>query len=60
MECNKHKNRIVLHAFSNGKCEKCKKDITTSHIPCDKVCENCSNKYNLCKVCGNKIESNRK
>ena len=56
MECNKHKNMIVLHAFSNGKCEKCSKEITTSHIPCDKVCEACSDKYKLCKVCGDKME----
>lgn len=56
MKCDKHKNMIVLHAFSSGKCEQCNKDITTSHIPCDKICEDCSDKYKLCKICGDRIK----
>ncbi len=49
------KGKIVLHAFSNGNCEKCEVEIITSHIPCDKVCKECSEKYNLCKECGCEI-----
>jgi len=60
MECDKHKNRIVLHAFSKGKCEKCGKNITTSHTPCNKVCEACSDKYNLCEACGEEVDNNNK
>ena len=54
MDCGKHKNRIVLHAFSDGECQKCGCDIVTSHIPCDKVCETCSDKYGFCTICGEK------
>lgn len=54
MVCNNcRKGKIVLHAFSHGECEKCETEIHTSHIPCDKLCESCSDKYDLCKECGN-------
>ena len=53
MKCKKHKEGlIVLHAFSEGYCKKCKKEIRSSHTPCDKVCEKCSEKHSLCIVCG--------
>jgi hypothetical protein len=55
MECDKHENMVVLHAFSDGECENCGKEITTSHIPCDKICETCSEKYKLCVICGEEI-----
>ena len=56
MKCNKCKNMIILHAFSSGNCEKCGKEITTPHIPCDKLCKECANKFDRCKQCGNKIK----
>lgn len=57
MICEKcSKGKIVLHAFSFGKCEKCDCEVTTAHIPCDKLCDDCSNIYNLCKDCGVEIE----
>ena len=49
-ECKKGK--IVLHAFSHGKCEKCECGITTEHVPCNKVCDKCSDEYKVCKECG--------
>lgn len=52
---NCKKGKIVLHAFSNGKCEKCNCDVVTPHIPCDKVCLKCSEEYSLCKECGCEI-----
>lgn len=52
MICHRHKDMIVLHAFSEGKCEKCGEKVTTPHIPCNKVCQKCSDEYNLCEVCG--------
>ncbi len=55
MNCGKHKNMIVMHAFSFGKCQKCKKNIQTSHTPCNIVCVKCSKKHNLCEVCGEKV-----
>ena len=59
MVCKKcERGKIVLHAFSYGKCEKCNSDIRTTHIPCDKLCESCSNSYNECRECGNKINNN--
>lgn len=53
---NCEKGKIVLHAFSQGNCEVCNCEITTPHIPCDKVCEKCSEEKNLCKECGKEIE----
>lgn len=57
MECGKHENMIVMHAFSEGKCQECECEVITSHIPCDKVCEKCSEEKNLCQVCGELIDS---
>lgn len=57
MKCDKClKGRIVLHAFSQGNCIKCDCDITTAHIPCDRVCKDCSNEHMLCEECGIEIE----
>lgn len=55
MKCLKHKNMIVMHAFSEGECQNCGCHIDTSHIPCDKICEICSIKYKLCQVCGKEL-----
>lgn len=43
---------IVLHAFSDGECEVCEKHIQTEHIPCNKVCRECSFEKELCMSCG--------
>lgn len=50
------KGKIVLWAFSNGECEVCKEEVWTSHIPCDRLCEECSEKEKRCKECGCEIE----
>lgn len=50
----------MLHAFSFGKCDKCDCDVTTSHIPCDKLCVNCSDEFKLCKGCGCAITEDNK
>jgi len=56
MKCDKHsQGMIVLHAFSDGECEVCGQEVVTAHIPCDEVCERCSEDNNLCQVCGEKI-----
>ena len=55
-ECEKGK--IVMHAFSIGKCEQCNSEVITAHTPGDKLCGDCSEKYESCKECGNKIENN--
>lgn len=52
MECKKCQSKIVLHAFSNGKCEICKTEVVTVNTPCDKLCEKCSNEHKKCKSCG--------
>ena len=52
MVCENCKGMIVMHAFSDGECEICEQKVVTSHIPCDKLCENCSTVYSRCKVCG--------
>ena len=56
--CDGHDGMIVAHAFSDGECEKCDKKITTSHIPCDKVCEECSEEHKICVICAKKIKIN--
>lgn len=55
MKCKKCEHMIVLHAFSFGNCELCEKEISTSHIPCDKICPKCAEENDLCESCGNKI-----
>jgi len=55
MICHRHKDMIVQHAFSEGKCEKCGENICTPHIPCNKICEKCSEENNLCEVCGTEM-----
>lgn len=60
MICENCKRKIVLHAFSFGKCDKCDCDVTTSHIPCDKLCVNCSDEFKLCKGCGCAITEDNK
>ncbi len=54
--CDKCKNQVVLHAFSNGNCERCNKEIVTSHTPCNKLCEKCSLLYNRCQSCGENLK----
>lgn len=55
MICKDCKHIIVLNAFSEGKCKICGERIVTPHIPCYKVCKQCSEKLNLCKQCGKEI-----
>ena len=49
--CKKCEGMVVAHAFSNGECNICEKEIQTSHIPCDKVCRDCSVEKNVCMSC---------
>lgn len=56
MKCkDKHEKRIVLHAFSSGNCKECDKEIETPHIPCDVVCDECSETKKLCTICGEPV-----
>jgi len=55
MECDKHYRMVVLHAFSTGNCKFCGEEITTPHIPCNKVCPECSEKIGVCEICGEEI-----
>lgn len=51
-KCEKCKEMIVAHAFSDGECKICGDKITSPHIPAFKVCEKCAIENNLCKQCG--------
>ncbi len=53
--CKKCKNMIVMHAFSEGNCISCGKKISTEHIPCDKLCKECSEDTNSCACCAEKL-----
>ncbi len=52
MICTNCKNIVVLHAFSSGECTVCKEVVNTGHIPCYKVCLECSEELHLCQQCG--------
>ena len=60
MKCNKHDKMVVMHAFSSGNCIKCDEEVTTSHIPCNKVCPECSENYGLCEICGEEMVKTKK
>lgn len=53
---NCEKGKVVMDAFSTGNCEKCNKEITTAHTPCDKICDKCSEDNLLCLECGCNIQ----
>lgn len=53
--CGKCKHNVYQQAFCDTKCIKCKKKITTGHMPGHKVCQNCSGKLNICEQCGNPL-----
>lgn len=47
---------IVLHAFSQSKCDYCEADITTPHIPSYRVCNDCSEEHGVCEQCGKALD----
>ena len=53
--CKKCKGKVVMHAFSEGTCEVCEENISCGHTPCDLVCQNCAEDFNLCESCGGKL-----
>jgi len=56
-KCAKHKKgQVALHAFSEGNCDMCGDFIQCSDTPVDRICELCSEKHNLCHVCGEDAE----
>jgi len=57
MDCGKHEKMVVMHIFSDGECIVCDKEIQTSHTPCNMVCPECSEKYELCEICGELVIS---
>lgn len=57
MVCNKCKEMIVMHAFSESNCIICGEEITTAHIPSYKACKECSEELNLCQKCGKELTS---
>ena len=56
MICNKCSKIVALSAFSEGKCKICEKPTPTPHIPSYSVCNECSEKNNICEQCGKKIK----
>ena len=55
MDCDKCKNKVVAHAFSEGVCNICDGHVSTPHIPCNVICHQCGEANNLCESCGEKI-----
>lgn len=53
--CQKCTGKVVMHAFSEGECTLCNATISTSHTPCDKVCDKCSDEKGVCMSCGESL-----
>lgn len=53
--CNECKSRIVMHAFSEGVCERCGRPIHNVNTPCDKLCLKCAKIKQRCAHCGKKL-----
>ncbi|WP_415286230.1 hypothetical protein [Clostridium perfringens] len=56
MICYKCNRNAYLRAFSDTKCELCGSPITTSRTPGFKICKSCSDFYNRCSQCGEKMQ----
>lgn len=54
--CSKHKNLWATQDFKEYKCEKCEKFFMDASCPSHEVCMECSDKYDLCYICGKKID----
>lgn len=54
--CKACKNKVVMHAFSEGNCEVCQDVISCVHKPCDKICNCCAEDFNLCESCGKSLK----
>lgn len=50
--CGSCKHNMYAQAFCDTECIKCKKKITTGHMPGHEVCQDCSSKLNICEQCG--------
>lgn len=55
-ECRKCRNRIVLHAFSDGFCQVFGRHITCADTPVDVLCGCCAATSNRCVHCGAALE----
>lgn len=58
MTCNKCAFSFRSQAESSGECINCLTPIYSPHMPCDKLCVDCSNEQNRCQSCGEKMNSN--
>lgn len=56
--CIKHFYCWATQDFKQYKCIKCGKTFFASSCPSHKVCNECSDKYNLCIYCGCKTNTN--
>lgn len=56
MICEKCEHIVCLSAFSYDKCIECGIGVTTPHIPCYKLCPECSAKLNKCEQCGGDVK----
>ena len=57
--CKAHLFTRTTRDFEEYKCSKCNETFYASSCPSHKVCDECSDKYNLCIYCGTKIDTNR-
>ena len=55
MQCKECKNLFLSKARTIARCQVCGEVINSETNPPNKVCKNCSTKYNICEQCGNSI-----
>jgi len=56
MLCEKHYDMGVLNALCKTSCKSCGIEFYSPHLPEQSICENCSEKYNLCQQCGKRLD----
>lgn len=54
--CEKCKRRVVMPAFSEGRCFICGKTLFCENTPPDVVCADCAKVFNACIHCGEPLE----
>lgn len=54
--CNRCRQRVVLCAYSEGKCKCCGEQILCVNTPPDALCLPCALKQNRCIHCGKELE----
>lgn len=56
--CKKLKSKISMSVVNITKCVNCGADVYNSSSNIDSLCDDCSDKFNICKKCGRSLNGN--